>query len=92
MIKSFRCTETEKVFRREFSRKFQNIHRVALRKLLMLHAAPSLEALRIPPGNHLETLQGDRAGECSIRINKQWRICFRMQGENVHDVEITDYH
>jgi len=93
MIKSFRCKETERVNRREFSRKLpQSIQRIALRKLWMLDAAPDLNALRIPPSNHLEALQGNREGWYSIRVNQQWRVCFRWQDGDAYDVEIVDYH
>jgi len=92
MIKGFRCKETEKVFRRRRSRKFVGIQRIALRKLLVLDAAGSLNDLRIPPSNRLEKLAGDRAGQQSIRINDQWRVCFRWRSGDAHDVEIVDYH
>jgi proteic killer suppression protein len=73
-------------------RRFQSIERVARRKLLYLHQARRLEDLRVPPGNHLELLKGDRAGSHSIRINDQWRICFVWRQGDAHDVEIVDYH
>ena len=92
MIKGFRCAETEKVFQRRHSRKFGGIRRIALRKLLILDAAGSLNDLRIPPANRLEKLAGDRAGQYSIRINDQWRIGFRWKSGDAHDVEIVDYH
>jgi len=92
MIKGFRCKETEGVFLRRHSRRFSGIQRVALRKLLMLDAAGSLEDLRIPPANRLERLSGDRRGQHSIRINDQWRICFRWRDSHAHDVEVVDYH
>jgi len=93
MIKTFRGDETGKIFSRESSRKLPHeIQRVALRKLLMLDAATDLHDLRVPPGNRLETLHGDRKGQYSIRINDQWRICFRWQEGNAYNVEITDYH
>jgi proteic killer suppression protein len=92
MIKGFRCAETEKVFQRLHSRKFGAFQRTALRKLLVLDAAESLNDLRIPPSNRLEKLSGDRKGQHSIRINSQWRICFRWRGGDAHDVEIVDYH
>ena len=93
MIKSFACKETYKLFRREFSRKLpQNIHRVARRKLLILDAAEALGDLRVPPGNRLEQLSGDREGQYSIRINRQWRICFEWHKGNAYSVEIVDYH
>jgi proteic killer suppression protein len=93
MIKSFRSDETEKLFQRKRARRFlPDVHPVALRKLLILDAAEGLEDLRIPPGNRLEKLGGDRKGQHSIRINDQWRICFRWSEGNAYDVEITDYH
>jgi len=73
-------------------RRFRNIERVARRKLLQLHATTDLASLRIPPGNQLEALKGDRKGQCSIRINDQWRICFVWHDAGVHGVEIVDYH
>lgn len=93
MIKSFRCRETDKLFQRERSRKFPpDIQRQALRKLYLLDAAASLEDLRVSPGNRLEALAGNRKGQHSIRINEQWRICFRWRDNDAHDVEIVDYH
>jgi proteic killer suppression protein len=93
MIKTFRSKETEKVFLRQRSRRFSaDVHRVALRKLLLLDAAERLEDLRIPPGNRLEKLTGNRQGQHSIRINDQWRICFRWSEGDTYDVEIADYH
>jgi proteic killer suppression protein len=93
MIKSFRCQETEKVYRREISRRLpQDIQRVAMRKLWMLDAATDLNALRVPPANRLEALHGNRRGQHSIRINQQWRVCFRWQDGDAYDVEIVDYH
>lgn len=93
MIKSFRDKETEKIFNRNFSKKFpSDIQHQARRKLIMLDAAPELNALRIPPGNRLEALKGDRKGQHGIRINDQWRICFKWRTEDAYDVEITDYH
>ena len=93
MIKSFKCCETEKVFRREHSRKLPpDIQRQAQKKLYLLDAAVSLDDLRIPPGNRLEALAGDRKGQHSIRINEQWRICFRWRDNDAHNVEIADYH
>jgi len=91
VIRSFRDKDTERVFRRERSRK-QLPARVALRKLTMLDAAQTLGDLRVPPGNRLEKLRGDREGEHSIRINDQWRICFKWKEGNAYDVEIADYH
>ena len=93
MIKSFRDAETEKVFNRRFSRRLPgDIQAVALRKLRMLANAHDVIDLRSPPGNHLERLSGDRAGQYSIRVNDQWRICFVWKGGDAHEVEICDYH
>jgi len=93
MIKSFKCRETEKVFRRERSRKFPpDIRRQAQKKLYLLDASLSLGDFRIPPGNRLEALAGNREGQHSIRINDQWRICFHWLDNDAHDVEIVDYH
>jgi proteic killer suppression protein len=93
MIKGFKDREAERLFHREASRRLPpEMHRVALRKLRMLHRARTLDDLRIPPGNRLETLKGDRAGQHSIRINDQWRICFIWQEGDVFEVEIVDYH
>jgi len=93
MIKSFRDKETEKIFDREGSRKLpQNIQRTALLKLDVIDAADELQDLRIPPGNKLGKLSGNRAGQYSIRINNQWRICFRWSEGDAYDVEIVDYH
>jgi proteic killer suppression protein len=93
MIKSFQCRETEKVFRREHSRKLPpGIQRQAQKKLYLLDAAVSLDDLRIPPGNRLEALAGDRKGPHSIRINEQWRICFQWRDNDAHNAEISDYH
>lgn len=91
VIRSFRDKDTERVFHRERSRR-SIPDRVALRKLVMLDAAENLNDLRVPPGNRLEKLRGDRDGQYSIRINDQWRICFRWKEGNAYDVEITDYH
>lgn len=93
MIRSFACKETERLFHGQFSKKLpQDTQRVAQRKLKQLHAATTLDFLRVPPGNRLEPLTGNRAGQWSIRINDQWRICFHWQDGNAHDVEIVDYH
>lgn len=93
MIHSFRCKETEKIWNEQHSRKLPGtIQQKALRKLQILNAAVALETLRIPPGNRLEALKGDRAGQYSIRINDRWRICFRWQSRHAYDVEIVDYH
>lgn len=93
MIKSFADKETEKIYNQIFSKKIpQSIQRVALRKLIMIDNAGCLEDLRVPPSNHLELLKGDRAGQYSIRINDQYRICFNVEGNDYYDVEIVDYH
>jgi proteic killer suppression protein len=93
VIKSFADKETEKLFARQFSRKLpQSIQRVARYKLEILDAAEDLEDLRIPPGNRLEKLTGDRENQYSIRINEQWRICFEWQNSDAYQVEIVDYH
>ena len=93
MIKTFRCKQTERVFRREPVSKFsRDIYRKALRKLLLLDAAERLDDLRIPPGNQLEKLVGDRRGQYSIRVNEQWRICFHWDEGDAFEVEMVDYH
>jgi proteic killer suppression protein len=93
VIKSFKDAETEKVFARQLSRRLPKaIQQVALRKLRMINNAVSLNDLRIPPANRLEKLLDDRAGQLSIRINNQWRICFEWQEGDAFNVEITDYH
>ncbi len=93
MIGSFASGETEKIFRGEISRKLpRDIQRAARRKLLYLDDAEDLNDLLAPPGNRLEKLKGDRAGQYSIRINDQWRICFKWANNQAHDVEIMDYH
>ena len=93
MIKSFADKETEKIYDQIFSRKLpQNIQRTALRKLIMMDNAGCLEDLRAQPANRLEALHGDREGQYSIRINDQYRICFRYDGRDCRDVEIVDYH
>ena len=91
MIKSFRCRDTEVLADDQPVRRFNAIERVARRKLEMLAAATRLDDLRVPPGNRLEALRGDRRGQHSIRINDQWRICFRWN-DGAEDVEIVDYH
>jgi len=91
MIKSFRCKDTKRLFDDQPVRRFQSCERAARRKLEMLAAAERLEELRLPPGNRLEAWHGDRAGQHSIRINDQWRICFRWESGAV-EVEIVDYH
>ena len=91
MIKSFRCRDTEALADDQPVRRFNAIERVARRKLEMLAAATRLDDLRVPPGNRLEGLRGDRRGQHSIRINDQWRVCFRWN-DGAEDVEIVDYH
>lgn len=92
MIKNFLCRETEKLFYRQQSNRFKNIERTGVRKLWMIDAAMNINDLRIPPANHLEKLSGKRKGQHSIRINEQWRICFKWKKGDAYDVEITDYH
>jgi toxin HigB-1 len=93
VIKSFKDEETEKIFRREQSKRLPtDIQDTAYRKLAMIHSANKIIDLRSPPGNRLEKLGGDRAGQWSIRINDQWRICFEWQNGDAYNVEITDYH
>jgi proteic killer suppression protein len=93
MIKTIKNKETEKIYNREYSKKLPgDIQRIAMRKLWMLDAAPDIYSLRVPPGNRLESLHGAREGQYSIRINDQWRICFRWHDGNAYDVEIVDYH
>lgn len=92
MIQSFKCPLTQALFEGRRVPRFVNFQSVAERKLQMLHRAVVLEDLRIPPNNRLEALKGDRAGQHSIRINDQWRLCFVWQDGQVLDVEIVDYH
>jgi proteic killer suppression protein len=93
VIKSFRCRETQGIWNGQLSRKLpSDIQRIAARKLEMLSAATQLDSLRIPPANRLEKLKGERAGQYSIRVNDQWRICFRWRNGDAFDVEIADYH
>ena len=93
MLRSFRDRDTERVWQRSAVRKLgPEVQRAALRKLLILDAAESLQDLRVPPGNRLEKLKGNRSGQHSIRVNDQWRICFRWTAAGPDDVEITDYH
>ena len=92
MIVSFKCKDTQALANRERVRRFVNIERVALRKLRQLQLSQCLEDLRIPPGNRLEALKGGRTGQFSIRINDQFRICFRWTASGAEDVEIVDYH
>jgi proteic killer suppression protein len=93
MIRGFRDRETRRLFLRERSPNLPlRIQRVAQRKLAILNAAESIQDLRVPPGNRLEQLSGGRNGQHSIRINDQWRICFRWSDGDAYDVEIVDYH
>ncbi|MCE2677505.1 MAG: type II toxin-antitoxin system RelE/ParE family toxin [Burkholderiaceae bacterium] len=92
MINSFSCKATAALFDSTSVLRFKNIERVARRKLLQLHAATELDSLRIPPGNQLEALKGDRRGQHSLRINEQWRICFLWRDGAADQVEIVDYH
>ncbi len=92
MVHSFACADTEALFQSRSVRRFRNIERVARRKLLQLHAANELASLKVPPGNQLEALKGDRKGQHSIRVNDQWRVCFVWRKDGAHDVEIVDYH
>jgi len=93
VIRSFKCKETEKIFSRQHSKKVSHdIQQVALRKLRMLNRSMSLNDLRVPPANRLERLKGKRAGQYSVRINDQWRICFEWRRGDALNVEIVDYH
>ena len=92
MIRSFKCSDTEALSKGNRVKRFVNIAAIARRKLRQLEIAGNLEDLRIPPGNRLEALKGDRAGQHSIRINQQWRVCFRWSEAGAEDVEIVDYH
>ena len=93
MIRSFRDRDTQRIFERQFVRKFpRELHRTAWNKLALLDAADILNDLRVPPGNRLEKLGGDREGQYSIRINDQWRICFEWRAGDAYEVEIVDYH
>jgi proteic killer suppression protein len=93
MIKTFKCKETQKIFNRQYSRKLpSDIQKVAFRKLRMINRSYKINDLKVPPANRLEMLTGTRKGQYSIRINDQWRICFRWIDNNALDVEITDYH
>ena len=92
MIQSFGAKDTEELFQYYHSKRFRAFERVALRKLLQLHAATELRILASPPGNQLEVLRGNRRGQHSIRINDQWRICFIWRDGHCYDVEIVDYH
>ena len=95
MIVSFKDEETELIWKGRFSKRIRlpsQLREIARRKLRMIAAATTIETLRVPPNNRLEALRGDRTGQWSIRINDQWRVCFRWQGGNASDVEIADYH
>ncbi|MEN6406964.1 MAG: type II toxin-antitoxin system RelE/ParE family toxin [Thermoguttaceae bacterium] len=92
MIQNFRDRDTADLFQDVAVGRFQAIERAARRKLTMLDAAERLEDLKVPPGNRLESLKGDRAGQYSVRINDQWRVCFVWDGKDARDVEIVDYH
>lgn len=92
MIRSFKCPDTQRLFETGRSRRFGRIMKVATRKLAQLDAAETLDFLRSPPGNRLEALKGSRAGTYSVRINDQFRVCFRWTRKGAEDVEIVDYH
>lgn len=93
MVVSFADKEAEKIWSGQWSRKLpQEIQQRVLNKLAMIHRSQDIHDLRVPPSNHLERLSGDRVGQYSIRINQQWRICFRWQNGNAYELEITDYH
>jgi proteic killer suppression protein len=93
VIRSFRDKETERIWKRQRARQLDDdSQRIALRKLLILDAAEVLGDLKVPPGNRLEKLKGDRAGSYSIRVNQQWRICFRWTDTGAEDIELVDYH
>jgi proteic killer suppression protein len=91
MIRSFADEETEGLFHRRHSRRFAGLERVAFRKLRQIHSVTRFEELAVPPGNRLERLRGDREGQCSLRINDQFRICFQWRDGNAYEVEIADY-
>jgi proteic killer suppression protein len=92
MIATFKCSDTGALFEGRRVARFVNIQSVALRKLAMLNRAAKADDLRIPPNNRLEQLKGKREGMWSVRVNDQWRVCFRFEGGNAYDVEIVDYH
>ena len=92
MIKSFRCRDTQALFDGKAMARFTNIAAVAMRRLAILNRAGRIDDLRVPPGNRLEALKGTRTGQYSIRINGQWRICFKFRNGDAFEVEIVDYH
>ncbi|MEE4600704.1 MAG: type II toxin-antitoxin system RelE/ParE family toxin [Desulfobacteraceae bacterium] len=92
MIKSFACRDTEKLFNDQRVRRFQSFARQARKRLMVLHAAPSLEALMLNPGNKFHSLKRDRKGQYTISINKQWRVCFEWHNGNAFNSQIVDYH
>jgi proteic killer suppression protein len=92
MVQSFKCKDTEALFNGRNVPRFRNVERQARRKLLMLNAAPEFASLKVPPGNHLEPLVGNRKGQYSIRINDPWRLCFVWQANGAAFIEIVDYH
>lgn len=92
MIKLFSCQDTEKLFNDKRVRRFQSFERQARKRLMVLHAAPNLDALKLNPGNNFHALAGDRKGQYAISINKQWRVCFQWHDNNAYHVEILDYH
>jgi proteic killer suppression protein len=92
VIRTFACLDTEALFQSKTVARFKNVERVARRQLLQLHASTELASLRVPPGNQLEALKGDRKGQHSIRVNDQWRVCFLWREDGAHQVEIVDYH
>jgi len=92
MIKSFACRDPEKLFNDQPVRRFQAFERQARKRLMVLHAAPSIEALMLNPGNRFHSLSGNRKGQYAVSINKQWRICFEWKDGDAHNVEIKDYH
>ncbi len=92
MIKSFACRDTEKLFNDQRVRRFQSFERQARKRLMVLHAAPSLESLMLNPGNKFHSLKGDRKGQYAIIINKQWRVCFEWHDGNAFNTQIIDYH
>jgi len=91
-VKSFRCKDTEAMYGGRRVARFANIEKVAMRKLAMLNRVVAVDELRIPPNNRLEALKGNRAGQFSVRVNDQWRICFRFADGDASDIEIVDYH